>query len=119
MHRLAEGLVHTVWTGVTPYIMGICNCDHDCLPYRGFIERNGTPSFFRGEDVAHVDWELCSGCKSCVAQCQFGSVNYSSVAGKVQVNARRCFGCGAACPSDALSLVARQKVSEAAGLWLK
>jgi hypothetical protein len=25
-----EGLMHSVWAGVTPYVSGICNCDGDC-----------------------------------------------------------------------------------------
>ena len=117
----AEGLMHSVWTGVTPYVMGLCNCDHDCLAYRGYIERGGPPDFFRGEDVGEVDWELCTGCKSCVAQCQFGAVNYSSIQAKVHINPRRCFGCGvcrAACPAGAITLVPREEVPAAAGLWL-
>ena len=85
----AEGLMHSVWTGVTPYVMGVCNCDHDCMAYRGYIEHGGPPDFFRGEDVGEVDWELCTGCKSCVAQCQFGAMNYSSVGAKVHINPRR------------------------------
>ena len=38
-----EGLMHSIWTAVTPYIIGICNCDSDCLPYGGYIERGGEP----------------------------------------------------------------------------
>lgn len=118
----AEGLIHTVWTGITPYVMAVCNCDHDCLPYRGYIERSGFPYFFRGEEVAQVELDSCVGCKSCIAQCQFGAINYSSVAGKIQVNSLRCYGCGvcrAACANAALSLIPRQQVPEVANLWLK
>jgi Pyruvate/2-oxoacid:ferredoxin oxidoreductase delta subunit len=116
-----EGLIHSVWTGVTPYVMGVCNCDHDCLAYRGYIEKGGPPDFFRGEDVGEVDFELCTGCRSCVAQCQFGAMNYSSVHAKVHINSRRCFGCGvcrAVCPAGAITLVPRDEVPAAAGLWL-
>ncbi len=118
----AEGLMHSVWTGVTPYVMGVCNCDHDCMAYRGYIEHGGPPDFFRGEGVGEVDWELCTGCKSCVAQCQFGAMNYSSVGAKVHINPRACFGCGvcrAACPNGAITLMPREEVPAAAGLWLK
>ena len=79
-----EGLVHTVWTGVTPFIFGLCNCDHDCLAYRGYVEERGMPSFFRGESIGEADVELCSGCKDCIKQCQFGALFYSSALGKVQ-----------------------------------
>jgi NAD-dependent dihydropyrimidine dehydrogenase PreA subunit len=118
----AEGLMHSVWTGVTPYVMGVCNCDHDCMAYRGYIEHGGPPDFFRGEEVGEVDWELCTGCKSCVSQCQFGAINYSSVGAKVHINPRACFGCGvcrAACPTGAITLVSRDQVPAAAGLWLR
>ena len=41
-----EGLMHSVWTGVTPYVIGVCNCDGDCGAYRGYIRNRGVPSFF-------------------------------------------------------------------------
>jgi len=117
-----EGLMHTIWTGVTPYVVGICNCDHDCGAYRGYIEKGGAPSFFRGEYVCQIDWELCTGCKSCMSQCQFGAQFYSSALAKVYIDPARCFGCGvcrATCPSGAITLVSRQEHTEAANLWLR
>lgn len=118
----AEGLVHSIWTGVTPYVIGMCNCDRDCMAYRGYIEEGGAPSFFRAEYVCQVDWEFCTGCKSCMSQCQFGAQFYSSTLGKVYIDAKRCFGCGvcrATCPKDAISLLPRQEHPEAANVWLK
>ena len=38
-----EGLMHSIWTGVTPYVMGVCNCDRDCAAYKGYIEMRGRP----------------------------------------------------------------------------
>jgi ferredoxin len=115
-----EGLIHSIWTGVTPYIIGICNCDHDCLAYRGYIENDGLPIFFRAEYICEVDWELCTGCKSCMSQCQFDAIFYSSTLSKVYINPKKCFGCGlcrAACQNEAIRILSRQKNPETANIW--
>jgi len=116
-----EGLVHTVWTAVNPFVLGLCNCDHDCLAYRGYIEKRGMPSFFRGESIGEADVELCSGCKDCIKQCQFGALFYSSALGKVYIDPTRCFGCGvcrAACPTEAIHMAPRAAHPTAANIWL-
>jgi ferredoxin len=117
-----EGLVHSIWTGVTPYIIGLCNCDRDCAAYRRYIEKGGPPSFFRAEYICRVNPDLCTGCKACMSQCQFGAQFYSSALSKVDIAPERCFGCGvcrAACPTDAIELVPRRQSPEAADLWLQ
>ena len=117
-----EGLMHSIWTAVTPYAAGLCNCDHDCGAYRGTIERRGAPDFFRAEYICRVDWDACTGCKSCMSQCQFGAQFYSSALEKVYIDPRRCYGCGvcrATCPSGAIELLPRQASPEAADIWLK
>lgn len=116
-----EGLVHTIWTGVTPYVVGLCNCDHDCGAYKKYIEMRGEPYFFRAEYICRIDPDLCTGCKSCIKQCQFGAEFYSSAASKVYINPTRCFGCGvcrAACQHNAISLVPREASPEVADIWL-
>lgn len=116
-----EGLVHTIWTGVTPYVVGLCNCDRDCGAYKRYIELRGIPYFFRAEYICRIDPDLCSGCKSCFKQCQFAALFYSSGLGKVYIDPTRCFGCGlcrAACPKDAIRLESRQTCGEAADMWL-
>lgn len=116
-----EGLIHTVWTCIAPYVGILCNCDRDCREYKGYIEKGGLPAFFRAEYVCQVDPEKCKGCRSCMKQCQFGSQFYSSLLSRVYINPTRCFGCGvcrAACPNDAINLMPREKVPEVANLWL-
>ncbi len=118
----AEGLIHSIWTGVTPFVVGLCNCDHDCGAYKGYIEERGAPHFFRAEYICQVEWDLCTGCKACISQCQFGSQFYSSALGKVYIDPTRCFGCGVcrtACPNDAITLIPRQENERAANIWLR
>lgn len=115
-----EGLIHSIWTGITPYVVGMCNCDHDCVAYKGYIEMRGAANFFRAEYVCQVDWDQCTGCKECMSQCQFGAQFYSSALGKVYIDPGRCFGCGvcrAECANDAIRLVPRQSVPEVAEVW--
>lgn len=121
-HFDQEGLMHSIWTGVTPYIIGLCNCDRDCGAYNGYIVQRGAPHFFRAEYICEVNWDLCTGCKSCISQCQFGAMFYSSALGKVYIDPRRCFGCGvcrAECPNDAITLLPRESKPETADLWLQ
>jgi ferredoxin len=115
-----EGLIHSIWTGVTPYVVGLCNCDRDCLAYKSYIEEMGEPRFFKAEYVCEVDLDLCNGCKSCISQCQFGSQFYSSLLSRVYIDPARCFGCGvcrAACPSAAIRLVPREQHPVAQDNW--
>ncbi len=117
-----EGLIHSIWTGVTPYVIGLCNCDRDCMAYKGYIEMRGVPTFFRAEYICRVDTDLCSGCKDCIKQCQFGAQFYSSLLGKVYIDPSRCFGCGvcrAPCPTDAIQLLPREQDPRSAGVWLR
>jgi NAD-dependent dihydropyrimidine dehydrogenase PreA subunit len=115
-----EGLCHTVWTFHAPFIGGICNCDRaDCLAMRSTVTE-GVPVMFRGEYVAEVDAEECSGCRQCMRVCQFGAIKFSASNKKAVIDKRWCYGCGvcrSACTKNAIRLDDRSKVPVAAGLW--
>jgi ferredoxin len=115
-----DGLCHSVWTFIAPYIGGICNCDRqDCLAMRTTVTY-GVPIMFRAEYVAGVDPDLCNGCRSCMRVCQFGAISYSAAREKAAIDPRMCYGCGicrAACARGAISLKDRAAVPAAAGLW--
>jgi ferredoxin len=115
-----EGLCHTVWTFVTPFIGGICNCDRsDCLAMRATVTHS-VKAMFRAEYVAAVDPDLCTGCRSCMRGCQFGALAYSAASKKAFVDQTACYGCGvcrAACAAGAVSLLPRGDVPTAAALW--
>ena len=117
-----EGMIHMIWTAVTPYVMCLCNCDRDCSNYKKYVAKRGTPRFFRAEYICKVDWNLCKGCRTCMSRCQFGAKTYSGALGKVYIDPTRCFGCGVcrtACQNDAITLIPRQESAEAANIWLQ
>jgi ferredoxin len=115
-----EGLCHSVWTFVTPFIGGICNCDRpECIAMKTTVT-HGIPIMFKAEYVGEADSDLCIGCRQCMGVCQFGAISYGAGAEKVTIDPRRCYGCGicrAACEKDAITLKDRAKVPVAANLW--
>jgi ferredoxin len=115
-----EGLCHTVWTFMAPFIGGICNCDRsDCGAMRSTIGNN-FPVMFRAEYVAEFNPEACNGCRACMRVCQFGAIGYSVGNKKVFIDQGRCYGCGicrASCPRDAIHLHDRAGIPAAADLW--
>lgn len=115
-----EGLCHSVWAFMAPFIGGICNCDRsDCYAMRATVTY-GIPVMFRAEYVAEVNPELCNGCRQCMRVCQFGAMGYSAANKKVMIDPRRCYGCGicrASCTKDAITLNDRTNVPIAASIW--
>ncbi len=106
-----EGAVHTIWTMMTPFIGAICNCQpEDCLGLRTLSI--AVETMFRGEQMASLDSEQCTGCGSCEDACHFHAISGMAVSGeyKAQINSLACFGCGLCrnvCPVEALSMVPR------------
>ena len=115
-----NGLVHTVWTMITPYISGICNCSvNECLGLK-FRTRLDLPFLFKAEYVAAIDWENCNGCRDCMKLCNFGAIGYSAYVNKCSINQIQCYGCGvcrALCPRDAITLLDRNAVPALANEW--
>ena len=113
-----RGLVHSVWTFKTPYIGAICNCDQDCLAYRLQVKTNLMQIMFRAEYVGLVDWDLCSGCKKCLSQCQFGAIRYSNTVNRATIEMAQCYGCGVCrtvCDKGAITL--KNRTDFARLLW--
>ncbi len=116
-----EGPVHSVWTFKTPFIGGLCNCDQDCMAYRITHARGDYPVMFGAEWVAEVSPDLCNGCRQCMRRCQYGgAIRYSSLNKKVVIDPTACYGCGVCrpiCQLKAITLLPRESVPEAAGVW--
>lgn len=115
-----EGLVHSVWTFITPLIGGICNCSvNECMALKTRT-RLGLQTLFKAEYAAKVNWEKCNGCRNCMKVCNFGAISYSAYSRKCSVNQLQCYGCGvcrALCHRDAITLVERASVPALAGEW--
>ena len=115
-----NGLIHSVWTFLTPFIGGICNCTtKECMAMK-FRLRVGVPVFFKAEYVASIDWESCNGCRDCMKVCNFGAVAYSPTLQKCYINQRQCYGCGvcrAVCSRDAITLHDRNAIPVLANEW--
>jgi ferredoxin len=102
-----EGSCHTVWTFVTPFIGSICNCKRSsCVAMRATFAL-GHPMMFRAEYVAEVQPDLCNGCRQCMRACSFGAIRYSVAREKVEIDARRCYGCGICRVCTAIELTPR------------
>ena len=114
-----ESLVHSLWTFKTPFIGGLCNCDRaDCLAL--LTDRYGFHLFFRGEYVAQTTGESCSGCRSCLAACQFGAISFAAARKVAFVDPLRCYGCGVCrshCEQHAIHLIPRTHHPLARRLW--
>jgi ferredoxin len=108
MAALEDGRrIHTIWTFLTPFIGGICNCDpRGCLAMN--FTRRGLRVYHRGEGVMTVDPERCVGCGACLEACLFSALSVKE--DRAVVDDALCEGCGIcrrACGAGALALVSR------------
>lgn len=116
-----ESLCHSLWTFISPFIGGLCNCDRsDCLAMISSVTYS-LPILYKAEYVAELDWDKCNGCRACMHLCQFGAIGYSATDKKAFIDPRRCYGCGicrATCKHEAIRLTDRQTHPIAAKTWV-
>jgi NAD-dependent dihydropyrimidine dehydrogenase PreA subunit len=116
-----HGLMHSVWTFMTPFIAAICNCNlaSGCMAMR--ITRSlETKIMWKGEWVAGISAEKCAGCKRCVQRCPFDAIRWIRDEHRAEVDETACWGCGvcrSACTAEAISLADRSAVAAVANDW--
>lgn len=108
-----EGLMHSVWTFLTPYIGAVCNCDlaSGCMAMNITVA-HGAPVMFKGHSRIEADAGSCTGCARCVKHCPFGALAVDRSSRRVVVDDARCYGCGvcrAVCRDGALQLTPREQ----------
>lgn len=109
-----EGMMHSVWTFMTPFTAGLCNCNlqSGCIAMRSAVEFE-VPNMWKGELTAVVDEDACTGCRACVDHCPFGVIEHDRANRRAVIDADACWGCGTcrvACGEDAIALVDRAPV---------
>jgi Na+-translocating ferredoxin:NAD+ oxidoreductase RNF subunit RnfB len=107
-----RGLMHSVWTFITPFIGAICNCSipAGCMAMRIQLEFD-TKVMWKGHYLAQVDEARCTGCRACVPACPFGALEVDRPRRLAIVDVARCYGCGTCrtnCPAGAMSIVDRE-----------
>ncbi|TFH43089.1 MAG: hypothetical protein E4H01_12565, partial [Lysobacterales bacterium] len=105
-----RGLVHTVWTLETPFIVGVCSCrPGECLGLEYTLA--GARVMFKGEHMFRVDPALCIACGVCEERCYFQGIAPVSECGTYRIDPERCNGCGlcaSACLVSAISIETKQ-----------
>lgn len=105
-----SGIIHSVWSVLTPFVAFICNCGYDgCIPMLGYKEI--TPILIKGEYVGQVDTHLCTKCGKCTKVCLYNAITCNISVGAV-IDTRKCYGCGicrSVCEQNAIRLLDREK----------
>lgn len=108
-----KGYIGTIWFGPFPYINNLCSCaSPECAGIRPRLDY-GVKSIYKAEYIIDFNPDKCSGCKACVAKCQFGAIEYSLSLKRVTVDMKKCWGCGVCrhgCKGKALYLQPREGV---------
>lgn len=103
------GLVHCSFNTKTShnYICNCCTCC--CGVLRGVNTLEKPREFVKTDFIMSVNFELCSGCGTCIDRCQFDALSISDTV--TVVDKTRCIGCGVCavtCPENALELVRKE-----------
>jgi NAD-dependent dihydropyrimidine dehydrogenase PreA subunit len=113
-----EGMYHLILWSKAPYVTTLCSCDSKfCMGFKGRKVLRSKTSMLKGEYIARIDPQKCTGCRECLLRCQFGAISYN--AEKVNVDNVNCFGCGlciSRCKQGAIQLIDR-KITSFRGLW--
>lgn len=115
-----KGMVHMIMN-YGGQIGGICNCDYpDCIMIRYRLDYGMDQCLIRSHYVPVVDYDLCTGCGTCVQRCQFGAIKFEITIEKTNIDLYRCFGCGVCetgCPTGAITLVDRASLPGMKNVW--
>jgi ferredoxin len=105
-----QGLIHTIWTFMTPFIGGICNCDMDkCLASRSTFGLD-MPVMFKSEYVSEINADLCTCCGECAKICPVHAIKFNEPDKTFVVDKTGCSGCGicrTVCEQTAIKLIDR------------
>jgi ferredoxin len=115
-----RGLMHSIWTFHTPFTAAICNCNlsSGCMAMK-LTAGYDIKMMWRGETVAQLNADECTGCRACAKLCPFDAID-TSAKDPVRFIAEKCWGCGicrTACDANAITLRDRREVPAVASLW--